>query len=41
MSASWWKGKHRGTDFGYAVVDLHEDRTVVSRYVPYGWTART
>ena len=32
---------HRGTDFGYAVVDLHDDGTVESRYVPYGWTART
>ena len=41
VSASWWKGKHRGTDFGYAVVDLHDDGTVESRYVPYGWTART
>ena len=41
VSASWWKGKHRGTDFGYAVVDLHGDGTVESRYVPYGWTART
>jgi predicted phosphodiesterase len=41
VSASWWKGKHRGTDFGYAVVDLHDDGTVENRYVPYGWTART
>ena len=41
VSASWWKGKHRGTDFGYAVVDLHGDGTVESRCVPYGWTART
>jgi 3',5'-cyclic AMP phosphodiesterase CpdA len=41
VSASWWKGKHRGTDFGYAVVDLHDDGTLECRYVPYGWTART
>lgn len=40
VSAGWWKGQHRGTDFGYAVVDLHDDGTVASRYVPYGWTAR-
>jgi 3',5'-cyclic AMP phosphodiesterase CpdA len=40
VSAGWWKGQHRGTDFGYAVVDLHDDGTVESRYVPYGWTAR-
>jgi 3',5'-cyclic-AMP phosphodiesterase len=40
VSAGWWKGQHRGTDFGYAVVDLHGDGTLESRYVPYGWTAR-
>jgi Icc protein len=41
VSAGWWKGKHRGTDFGYAVVDLYEDGTVACQYMPYGWTART
>ncbi len=41
VSAGWWKGLHRGTDFGYAVVDLHDDGTVTSEYVPYGWTARS
>jgi Icc protein len=41
VSAGWWKGPHNGTDFGYAVVDLHGDGTVESRYVSYGWTART
>ncbi|MGI9176226.1 MAG: metallophosphoesterase family protein [Pirellulales bacterium] len=40
VSAGWWKGKHRGTDFGYAIVDLHGDGTIENRYVPYGWTAR-
>jgi hypothetical protein len=41
VSAGWWKGTHRGTDFGYALVDLHDDGTVERRYVPYGWTARS
>ncbi|MBM4012914.1 MAG: metallophosphoesterase [Planctomycetes bacterium] len=40
VSAGWWKGLHRGTDFGYAVVDLHRDGTVDCRYVTYGWTAK-
>ncbi len=38
VSAGWWKGTHRGTDFGYAVINLHRDGTIASRYVPYGWT---
>jgi len=37
VSAGWWKGLHRGTDFGYSVVDLLADGTVSSRYVAYGW----
>ena len=39
VSAGWWKGRNLGTDFGYAIVDLHDDGTVERRYVPYGWTA--
>ena len=41
VSANWWKGLHRTTDFGYAFVDLHDDGTVDCRYVPYGWTAHS
>jgi hypothetical protein len=41
VSAGWWKGLHRGTDFGYALVDLFDDGTVECHYVPYGWTAAT
>ncbi len=41
VSAAWWKGLNRDTDFGYAVVDLFDDGTVERRYVPYGWTAAT
>lgn len=41
VSAGWWKGRNGDTDFGYAVVDLFDDGTVQSRYVPYGWTAKT
>jgi len=40
VSAGWWRGLHRGTDFGYAMVDLFDDGTVESRYVPYGWKVR-
>jgi len=41
VSANWWKGPRGRTDFGYAVVDLCEDGTVQSQYVPYGWTAQS
>jgi len=41
VSAGWWKGRNRDTDFGYAVVDLFDDGTVERRYVSYGWTAAT
>jgi hypothetical protein len=41
VSAGWWKGRNRDTDFGYAVVDLFDDGTVERRYVPYGWVAAT
>lgn len=40
VSSGWWRGLHRGTDFGYAAVDLFADGTVEARYVPYGWTAQ-
>ena len=40
VSSGWWRGRHRGTDFGYAAVDLFDNGTVEARYVPYGWTAR-
>jgi 3',5'-cyclic AMP phosphodiesterase CpdA len=38
VSSGWWKGRHRGTDFGYSLLDLHDDGTVEGRYVAYGWT---
>jgi predicted MPP superfamily phosphohydrolase len=41
VSAGWWKGRNRDTDFGYAVVDLFDDGTAERRYVRYGWTAAT
>ena len=41
VSAGWWKGKNRNTDFGYGVIDLFDDGTVARHYVPYGWTAAT
>lgn len=39
VCAGWWRGRHRDTDFGYAIVDLFADGTVERQYVPYGWTA--
>ncbi len=39
VSAGWWRGLNRDTDFGYALVDLYEDGRVERQYVPYGWTA--
>jgi len=41
VSAGWWKGRHRNTDFGYALIDLFDDGGIECRYVPYGWTAAT
>jgi predicted MPP superfamily phosphohydrolase len=41
VSAGWWKGLNRDTDFGYAVIDLFDDGTIERHYVPYGWTATT
>jgi 3',5'-cyclic AMP phosphodiesterase CpdA len=38
VCSGWWKGKHRDTDFGYAIVDLFDDGTVERQYIPYGWT---
>ncbi|MBL8877943.1 MAG: metallophosphoesterase [Phycisphaerales bacterium] len=37
VSGSWWKGKHRDCNPGYALVDLYEDGTVDRHYVEYGW----
>jgi Icc protein len=41
VSGGWWRGLHRGTDFGYSLVDLYDDGTVESTYVAYGWQARS
>jgi len=37
VSAGWWRGLHRGTDFGYGLVDLYDDGTLESRYLTYDW----
>ena len=39
VCSGWWRGKHRDTDFGYALVDFHDDGSVERRYIPYGWKA--
>jgi 3',5'-cyclic AMP phosphodiesterase CpdA len=39
VSGNWWKGQHYECAEGYAVIDLFDDGTLDSRYIPYGWTA--
>ena len=39
VSGNWWKGRHKMCDEGYAVIDLFDDGTLESTYVPYGWKA--
>lgn len=37
VSGNWWKGKHHGTEEGYALVDLYDDGSFDWQYVDYGW----
>jgi len=39
VSGSWWKGRHRQCDEGYAVLDLFDDGSHRCEYVKYGWEA--
>ena len=39
VCSGWWRGLHRETPFGYALVDLFDDGTVERQYIPYGWQA--
>ncbi len=41
VSGAWWKGNHQECEPGYAVIDLQADGSFQSRYVTYGWKART
>lgn len=41
VCAGWWNGPNQGCPEGYGVVDLYNDGTFDSRYVDYGWKART
>ena len=38
VSGNWWKGKHHGTEEGYAIVDLYDDGSFDWQYVDYGWS---
>lgn len=35
----WWKGKFDQTAEGYNVIDLYDDGTYATEYMPYGWKA--
>ena len=39
VSGSWWNGRHKDCDEGYAVVDLYDDGSFEQEYVKYGWKA--
>jgi predicted phosphodiesterase len=41
VSGNWWKGRHKDTDEGYAIIDLYDDGTFEHEYVKYGWKAAT
>lgn len=40
VCGNWWKGPHRESGEGYAIVDLFDDGTFENRYVGYGWKAQ-
>lgn len=37
VCGNWWKGRHHGTEEGYALVDLYDDGSFDWHYVDYGW----
>lgn len=37
VSAGWWGGDFQETTFGYSLIDLFNDGTFFTRYVPFGW----
>nr|MDJ0929153.1 metallophosphoesterase [Gammaproteobacteria bacterium] len=39
ICGKWWRGAWQGTDEGFTVVTLQDDR-IESEYVTYGWRAR-
>lgn len=39
VCGSWWKGRHKDCDEGYAVLDLYDDGSFENEYVKYGWKA--
>ena len=39
VCGSWWKGRHKDCDEGYAVLNLYDDGTFESEYIKYGWKA--
>ncbi len=39
VCGGWWKGKNRGFDEGYALVDLFDDGSYQCQYQAFGWVA--
>lgn len=37
VSGGWWRGNYQEFAPGYALIDLFEDGSSFSRYVPFGW----
>ncbi len=39
VCGSWWNGRHKDCEEGYAILDLYDDGSFDHQYVKYGWTA--
>lgn len=40
VCGSWWGGRYKDCDEGYAILDLYNDGTFDHEYVKYGWKAQ-
>lgn len=40
VCGSWWKGRNRECDEGYAAIDLYDDGSFEHEYITYGWKAQ-
>lgn len=39
VCGNWWKGRHKDSDEGYAVLNLYDDGSFENEYIEYGWKA--
>ncbi len=37
VCGGWWLGDHEDCTYGYAMVELYDDGSFESKYIPYGW----